>query len=57
VAELILPRQELAEEEVLFKTLHFNPWRVNVPDIEPIGNMNRARKLVYPSSVNAQQPG
>ncbi len=55
IAELLIPRQDLINDEVFFKTLHFNPWKLNSKEFEPIGNMNRARKIVYASSEDAQR--
>jgi len=34
--------------------LGFSPWNVAGPDFEPLGNMNRARKLVYRASQKAR---
>ncbi|MBK7873374.1 MAG: hypothetical protein IPJ74_23255 [Saprospiraceae bacterium] len=33
----------------------YSPWQVNTPDFVPIGNMNRARKLVYSASAAERQ--
>ena len=55
IAELLIPRQDLINDEAFFKTLHFNPWKVNSNEFEPVGNMNRARKIVYASSEYAQR--
>lgn len=54
IASLILPRQEIADQTAFFEDHHFNPWQVNSVDFEPLGNMNRARRFVYPSAVKAQ---
>ncbi len=55
IAELLIPRQDLINDEVFFKTLHYNPWKVNSKEFEPVGNMNRARKIVYASAEDAQR--
>lgn len=55
VAELILPQQALVNDKDFFDSLDFNPWHINTTDFEPLGNMNRARKQVYPASVAARK--
>jgi len=55
IAELLIPRQDLTNDEHFFQTIHFNPWKVNSKEFEPLGNMNRARKIVYGASENAQR--
>lgn len=55
IATLILPSQQLADKTAFFENHHFNPWQVNTPDFEPLGNMNRARRMVYASAVTAQK--
>ena len=57
IAELVIPQQRLAEDEDFFERLDFNPWHVNTANFEPIGNMNRARKVVYPAAVEARKQG
>jgi hypothetical protein len=54
IAELVIPRQSLAEDEEFFEGLQFNPWHVNTSNFEPVGNMNRARRVVYPAAVKAR---
>lgn len=54
IAEVIVPQQELHPEIDHFSGFHFNPWQVNSSDFEPLGNMNRARKVVYAASVDTQ---
>lgn len=56
IAELFIPRQSLADDDSpFFEGMSFNPWHVNTQDFEPVGNMNRARKAVYPAGVNARR--
>jgi len=57
IAELVIPRQTLADDKVFFESLEFTPWHVNTGDFQPIGSMNRARRLVYPSAVSARKQG
>ncbi len=57
IGELQIPRQELQEDDGFFESIAFNPWNVNSDDLEPIGNMNRARKGVYVESVKARTEG
>lgn len=55
IAELILPKQELINDELFFAKHHFSPWNLNSTDFEPLGNMNRARRVVYASAAHTQQ--
>lgn len=55
VGYVVIPKQDLTDDETFFETLHFNPWKVNTNDFEPIGNMNRARKVIYSASVQTQK--
>lgn len=55
IAELVIPQQTLVEETGFFESLEFNPWHINTGDFEPVGSMNRARRVVYPSSVAARR--
>lgn len=55
IAELVMPQQTLVEDVEFFERLEFNPWHVNTGDFEPVGSMNRARKAVYPSAVDARK--
>ena len=55
IAELVIPRQTLVDDMAFFESLEFNPWHVNTSDFEPLGSMNRARRLVYPSAVVARK--
>jgi hypothetical protein len=55
IAELVIPRQTLVDDVKIFDGLEFNPWHINTSDFEPIGSMNRARKVVYPSGVDARK--
>ena len=48
VAEIQFPRQELKETKGC-EALRFTPWHA-LSDHQPIGNMNRGRRLVYESS-------
>lgn len=55
VAELVIPRQDLVDDESLeaereVETLAFSPWN-STPGVRPIGALNRARKPVYRASV------
>lgn len=56
IAELVLLQQDLndttAQEDSRFVDIQtYSPWQVNTPDFVPIGNMNRARRSVYPASA------
>ena len=55
IAELVIPQQTLVDDMAFFERLEFNPWHVNTDDFEPLGSMNRARKRVYPSGVDARK--
>jgi len=55
IAELVIPRQTLLDDMEFFESLEFNPWRLNSDSFEPVGSMNRARKRVYPSGVDARK--
>ncbi len=55
IAELVIPQQTLVDDMEFFEGLEFNPWHINTSDFEPIGSMNRARKVVYPSGVEARK--
>ena len=60
IAELVLLQQDLndvvGEADSRFVLAQaFSPWQVNTPDFVPIGNMNRARRLVYAASAMERQ--
>lgn len=55
IAELVIPQQTLVGDMAFFESLEFNPWHINTGDFKPIGSMNRARKVVYPSGVDARK--
>lgn len=55
IAELVIPRQTLVDDREFFERLEFNPWHLNTDTFEPVGSMNRARKRVYPSGVDARK--
>ena len=55
IAELVIPQQTLVEDMEFFENLEFNPWHLNTDAFEPLGSMNRARKRVYPSGVDARK--
>ena len=55
IAELVIPQQTLVEDKEFFENLEFNPWHLNTDAFEPLGSMNRARKRVYPSGVDARK--
>ena len=56
IAQLVIPQQDLRtaaaqEAEALVDNLEFNPW--NTTDaFRPLGNLNRARRIVYQASAN-----
>jgi hypothetical protein len=54
-AELAIPQQTSADDMEFFESLEFNPWHINTGDFEPVGSMNRARRVVYPSGVAARK--
>lgn len=54
IARLVIPQQDLdtpraRDTEARIEASRFNPWNTH-PDIEPIGSLNRARRLVYEAS-------
>ncbi len=53
VGQVTFPAQSFHSDEQMraCNDLSFSPWH-NVPDLRPIGNMNRARKVVYESSAS-----
>ena len=59
IATLVIPRQNLLDEVTLERAnevdaMAFNPW--NAPSaFRPLGNLNRARKVVYGSSAERWQ--
>ena len=55
IAELVIPQQTLVDDMAFFESLEFNPWHINTSDFEPLGSMNRARRIVYPSAVDARK--
>jgi len=55
IAELVIPQQSLVDDMAFFENLEFNPWHINTGDFEPLGSMNRARKVVYPADVKARK--
>lgn len=62
IAELVLLQQDLDdptgwEDGAFVDQLAFSPWQVNTPDFVPIGNMNRARALVYTASAGGRRAG
>jgi hypothetical protein len=51
IAELILPSQELREEDERFiESLSFSPFNLGGSEFEPLGSMNRARSRLYVAS-------
>jgi hypothetical protein len=47
VAIIRIPRQDITAKGIeIAENLSFNPWHA-LPDHRPIGNMNRARKVIY----------
>ena len=57
VARIIFQPQKFdsTEQSKFCDDLDFSPWNATPnsehPDLQPLGNMNRARKIVYPSSA------
>jgi hypothetical protein len=56
VARLVIPSQDVfsAEAEAMAREVEqaaFNPWRTT-DDFRPLGNLNRARKMVYHASAS-----
>jgi hypothetical protein len=51
VARVTFPKQEFdsTDQMEFCNDLDYNPWHAS-EDLRPLGNMNRARKVVYPSS-------
>lgn len=56
VAELVLPRSTDLTASVDGDAIAFSPWQVSDSACEPLGSMNRARRIVYPSAVSARTP-
>jgi hypothetical protein len=54
VGYLVIDRDAELQDVATSDALTFNPWSVSSNDFEPLGNMNRARRHVYPSSVRAR---
>ena len=56
VAQLVIPQQDLRtpdakETDALVDQLEFNPWNTT-EDFRPLGNLNRARQMVYHASAD-----
>ncbi len=56
IAKLIIPQQDLRtpnakETEALVEKLELNPWNTT-EDFRPLGNLNRARQMVYHASAD-----
>jgi hypothetical protein len=53
VAQVIFPAQSFDSTDQLqaCENMSYSPWH-NVPDLRPMGNLNRARKSVYESSAS-----
>jgi hypothetical protein len=61
VATLTIPTQDLLEAKGQatrdrVDTLAFNPWHAPAR-FRPLGNRNRARRVVYPASARQWQDG
>ena len=54
IAELTITKGSINEKEVVDQ-LNFSPWNVDAQHFRPLGNMNRSRKVVYPSSVTERK--
>jgi hypothetical protein len=56
VARLLIPRQSFtAREQLDFdRHLSFNPWHA-LPEHRPLGNQNRARRLIYQATSEVRQ--
>jgi hypothetical protein len=56
VAELTIPAQtfDTGERDALGERLAFNPWRT-LPEHEPLGSLNRARRAAYRSSATVRR--
>jgi hypothetical protein len=53
VARIVFDQQtfDSTEQMQACQDMSFSPWH-NVPDLKPLGGLNRARKYVYPSSAS-----
>ena len=56
IAQLVIPPQDLRtdaaqEAKTLVDNFEFNPWNTT-DDFRPLGNLNRARRIVYQASAN-----
>lgn len=56
IAELVLPQGTDLAASVEGDAMAFSPWQLSDAAFEPLGSMNRARRVVYPSSVAARTP-
>ena len=56
IAELVLPQGTDLAASVDGDAVAYSPWQLSDPSFEPLGSMNRARRVVYPSSVAARTP-
>lgn len=54
VGELTLPQGTDFAASVDGDRATYSPWNVSDPAFEPLGSMNRARRIVYPASVKAR---
>jgi hypothetical protein len=54
IAELVLPRGSVDGDPAALDAGSFSPWQVSSAEFEPLGNMNRARGVVYAHAVRAR---
>ena len=54
IAELTLPQGTDFAAGIGDDAEAFSPWQVSDPAFEPLGSMNRARRIVYPAAVEAR---
>lgn len=59
IAELVIPQQDLLSDDAIaahraVEEVEFSPWRTT-KGIKPLGSLNRARRSVYPASVQLRK--
>ncbi len=60
IATLTIEQQDLTSEQAVqdaaeLEAFAFDPWNVSSPDFRPLGEFNRARRVIYPASVRLRR--
>jgi hypothetical protein len=55
IGALTIPKNAALDDQAV-DSLSFNPWNVDLKAFKPLGSMNRARRVVYPSSAIVRKP-